>query len=139
MNDVELSTVFSRLTELAIADGPVPDDGNGLDGVWQRTIEASDRDEDWHVAINGDVENDQEAEDFPVEGENPEIPPGRAVIYLGNYVPPAGVLGPLGGQCLVEQTDEGAVSVEDEFLQDVETALIEAGEDIDRPIPLEVA
>ena len=129
----DVSAVFSRFCELAIADGDVPDDGSGFDGVWTRTIEARKRDRDWNVAVNAETERDLEVDDFPREGDSTSVSSGSAVVFLGAW--PAGVVDPVGGQVVVEELDDGPQSLEDEILRDVETELLDAGADIDRTIP----
>jgi hypothetical protein len=129
----DVSAVFSRFCELAIADGDVPDDGSGLDGVWTRTIEARKRDRDWNVAVNAETERDLEVDDFPREGDSTSVSAGSAVVFLGAW--PAGVVDPVGGQVVVEQLDADPRSIEDELLRDVETELLDAGADIERTIP----
>jgi len=125
--------VFVRLCELADADGDVPEDGSGIDDVWTRTITARARDRDWNVAVNGDTDADQQVTGFPRDDDSTTVPAAQAVVYLGAW--PVSVLGPHGGEFGVEELEDGPQSVEDEFLRDVETALLDAGEDIDRTIP----
>lgn len=124
-SDEETSLLFACLCELADAEGAVPEDGSGVDGIWTTTVTARDRDRDWNVALNADLDEELTAEDFPAEGQESEIPAASAVIELGEM--PAGVVGPFDGQLAVEVLDEGPTSIEDELIDDVEAA-IEAAE-----------
>jgi len=53
----QVSKLFAQLAELADAEGAVPEDGSGIDGVWTTTVPAEDRDRDWTVAMNADTES----------------------------------------------------------------------------------
>lgn len=130
-----ISTVFARLAELADAEGAVPEDGSGIGGVWTTTVTAGDRDRDWNIAMNADTENEHEIEGFPSEDDTTSVRAGAATIWLGRM--PAGVLNPFGGQFFVEVREDGPTSIEDEVLRDIESALLEAGADIERTIPNE--
>jgi len=96
-------------------------------------VPAPDRDRDWKIAVNADVERERTATDYPREGDATEIPPGRAAVHLGAW--PAGVVGPHGGTVAVEELSEPQ-SIEDELLRDVETAILDAGLYIERTVPL---
>ena len=119
----QVSLLFARLSELADAEGDVPDDGSGIDGVWTTTVPARDRDRDWNVAMNADTDQEHTVEGFPGEEDEISIRAGSATVWLGRW--PAGVLGPFGGQLAVEQLDDGPQSIEDELIDDVD-ARIEA-------------
>lgn len=82
--------------------------------------------------MNGDVDQERTVGDFPRDDDETAVPAGRAVIYLGAW--PAGVVGPFGGEILVKEFEDGPISFEDELLRDVESALLDAGEDIERKI-----
>jgi len=105
-----VSAVFTRLSELAIADGDVPDDRSALDTVWTRTIEARQRERDWNVAINLKTDQEQTVDGFPDDDDETTIPPGRAILYLERW--PAGVVGSFGGQIIVEELEDGPRSPE---------------------------
>ena len=119
----QVSLLFSRLAELAAAEGDVPEDGSGIDGVWTTIVPARDRDRDWKVAMNADTNQEHTVADFPGEGHETAIPAASATVWLGRW--PAGVLDPFGGQLVVEQLDDGPQSIEDELIDDV-TRQIEA-------------
>ena len=126
MSDEQVSLLFSRLAELAAAEGDVPEDGSGIDGVWTTIVPARDRDRDWKVAMNADTDQEHTVEAFP--GDDVSIPAGSATVWLGRW--PAGVLGPFGGQLAVEQLDDGPQSIEDELIDDVDARIeaLEAGD-----------
>lgn len=113
----QLSLAFVRLTELADAEGAVPEDGSGIDGIWTTTVCAPERDRDWNIAMNADTEDERVAEDFPSEGLSATLEPAQAVIHLGDW--PVGVLSPYGGEVLVED-EYDPHAVEDELIDDVE-------------------
>jgi hypothetical protein len=117
----QVSVLFVRLCELAEAEGEVPDDGSGVDGVWSTTVEAAERDRDWNVAVNADTGSEQEIHDFPGEGDSPSLRAGAATVWLGRT--PAAVLTPFGGTLGVEQLDDGPKSIEDELIADVEARI----------------
>lgn len=125
----QVSYLFVRLAELAEAEGAVPEDGSGVDGVWTTTVPARERERDWNIALNAEVDEERTVEDFPAEGDETTVPPIRAVIELGRW--PAGVLGPHGGQVLVEELEDGPQSLEDELIEDVEARIehLEGGAD----------
>lgn len=125
----QVSELFYQLTQLADAEGAVPEDGSGIDGIWSTTVPARDRDRDWAIAINADVDDERTIEEFPGEDETTVIPPGRAVIHLGRW--PAGVITPTGGQLAVEELDDGPQSIEDELIDDVEARIETFGDDGD--------
>ena len=125
----QVSYLFVRLAELAEAEGAVPEDGSGVDGVWTTTVPARERERDWNIAMNADVEEEIAVEDFPGEGDETTVPPIRAVIELGRW--PAGVLGPHGGQVVVEELEDGPQSLEDELIEDVEAQIEHLEEDAD--------
>jgi hypothetical protein len=124
----QVSLLFSRLAELAAAEGEVPEDGSGIDGVWTTTAPARDRDRDWNVAMNADTEQEHAVKDFPGDGDETTIRTGSATVWLGRM--PAGVLGPFGGQLAIEQLDDGPQSIEDELIDDVDARIeaLEAGD-----------
>ncbi len=124
----QVSLLFSRLAELAAAEGDVPEDGSGIDGVWTTIVPARDRERDWKVAMNADTNQEHTIEDFPGEGDETAIRSASATVWLGRW--PAGVLGPFGGQLVVEQLDEGPQSIEDELIDDVDARIeaLEAGD-----------
>lgn len=127
----QVSALFVRLAELADAEGEVPDDGSGVDGVWTTTVPARNRDRDWNIAMNADTEEEHTVDDFPGEDDETSIRAGSATVFLGRW--PAGVLNPYGGQLAVEQLDEGPKSIEDELIADVEArikTLSEEGNDV---------
>jgi len=128
MSDEQVSLLFSRLAELAAAEGDVPEDGSGIDGVWTTIVPARDRDRDWKVAMNADTNQEHTVVDFPGEGDETAIRAGSATVWLGRW--PAGVLGPFGGQLAVEQLDDGPQSIEDELIDDVDARIeaLEAGD-----------
>jgi hypothetical protein len=117
----QVSALFVRLSELADAEGAVPEDGSGVDGVWTTDIPARDRDRDWTVAMNADLEGEQAVQDVPRDGMESTIAPGRATVWLGAM--PAGVLSPHGGQLAVDVRDGGPQSIEDELIADVEARI----------------
>ncbi len=121
----QVSKLFAQLAELADAEGAVPEDGSGIDGVWTTTVPAEDRDRDWTVAMNADTEERHNAEDVPTEGDYTSLQPGTAMVWLGEW--PAGVLNPHGGQIVVEQADAGPQSLEDELIADVDARIEEVG------------
>lgn len=125
----DVSALFARLCELAEADGAVPDDGSGIDGVWTRTIIARDRRRSWNVAMNADTDTEHTIGDYPREGMNTSVPAGKAVVHLGAW--PAGVVGPTGGELAVENTPAGLNPIEPELLGDVRAAIRDAGGDLD--------
>lgn len=111
--------LLGELARLAGAEGVVPDDGSGVDGIWTTTVPARERDDrDWRIAMNADTGQELVATDFPNEGDESSIPPGRAVVYLGGW--PAGIVGPGGGEIVVEVLDDGPQSMEDELIGDVQ-------------------
>lgn len=111
--------LFGEFAQLANAEGAVPDDGSGVDGIWTTTVPARGRDDkNWHIALNADTGQERVATDFPDEGDESSIPPGRAVVYLGGW--PAGIVGPDGGEIVVEVLDDGPQSLEDELIGDVQ-------------------
>ena len=124
----QVSLLFSRLAELANAEGDVPDDGSGIDGVWTTTVPARDRDRDWNVAMNADTDQEHTVEGFPGEEDDVSIRAGSATVWLGRL--PAGVLNPFGGQLAVEVVDDGPQSIEDELIDDVDARIeaLEAGD-----------
>jgi len=122
----QVSALFVRICELAKAEGDVPEDGSGIDGVWSAVITGRGRDRDWTVAINADTDERHTAEDVPSEGDRTSLEPGTAMVWLGDW--PAGVLNPHGGQLVVEQLEEGPQSIEDDLIADIE-ARIEEVED----------
>lgn len=124
-----VSLLFERLAELADAEGVVPDDGSGVDGVWTTTVPARGRERDWNVAMNADTDQERTVEDFPDDGDTISIRAGAATIWLGSW--PAGVLDPFGGQLAVEILDERPQSIEDELIGDVEARIkaLEGGDD----------
>ena len=124
----QVSLLFTRLAELAAAEGDVPEDGSGIDGVWTTIVPACDRDRDWKVAMNADTNQEHTVGDFPGEGDETAVRAGSATVWLGRW--PAGVLGPFGGQLVVEQLDEGPQSIEDELIDDVDARIeaLEAGD-----------
>jgi hypothetical protein len=122
----QVSLLFTRLAELAAAEGDVPEDGSGIDGVWTTIVPARERDRDWKVAMNADTNQEHTVEDFPGEGDETTIRAAAATVWLGRW--PAGVLGPFGGTLAVEQLDDGPRSIEDELIDDVD-ARIEALEE----------
>ena len=117
----KVPTLFARLAELAAADGAVPDDGSGIDGVWTTTVPASHHDRDWQVAINCDTETEHTIEDLPREGDTTALRPASATVWLGSL--PAGVCTPRGGAVVVQATIEGPSSIEAELLADIEASL----------------
>ena len=117
----QVSMLFSLLAELAAAEGDVPEDGSGIDGVWTTIVPARDRDRDWKVAMNADTNQEHTVADFPGEGDETAIRAASATVWLGRW--PAGVLGPFGGQLAVEQLDDGPQSIEDELIADVEVKI----------------
>ena len=123
----QVSLLFARLAKLAGAEGDVPEDGSGIDGVWTTTLPARDRERDWNVAMNADTDQEHTIEDFPGDGDDVSIRAGSATVWLGRW--PAGVLGPFGGQLAVEQLDDGPQSIEDELIDDVDARIeaLEAG------------
>ncbi|WP_049979340.1 hypothetical protein [Halolamina rubra] len=121
----QVSKLFARLAGLADAEGAVPEDGSGIDGVWITIVPAIDRDRDWTVAMNADTEERHNAEDVPAEGDRTSLQPGTAMVWLGEW--PAGVLNPHGGQIVVEQADAGPQSLEDELIADVDARIEEVG------------
>lgn len=131
----EVTAIFSRLCELAIADGDVPEDGSGLDSVWTRDLDSRRRDKDWKIAMNPDTQNEERVEGFPVEGSESSIPAGAAVIHYGDW--PVGIVRPTHGQLGWEESkdDPEANAIEDDLLRDLEDELIDAGEEIERTIP----
>jgi hypothetical protein len=124
----QVSLLFSRLAELADAEGDVPEDGSGIDGVWTTIIPARDRDCDWKVAMNADTNQRHTVADFPGEGDKTAIRAASATVWLGRW--PAGVLDPFGGELVVEQLDDGPQSIEDELIDDVDAQIeaLEAGD-----------
>jgi DNA-binding PadR family transcriptional regulator len=129
-----VTAIFSRLCELAIADGDVPEDGSGLDSVWTRDLESRRRDKDWKIAMNPNTEAEERIEGFPVEGSASSIPAGAAVIHYGDW--PVGIVRPTHGQLAWEESkdDPEANAIEDDLLRDLEDELIDAGEEIERTI-----
>lgn len=123
-----VSLLFGRLAELAAAEGEVPEDGSGIDGVWTTTVPARNRERDWNVAMNADTGQEHTVEDFPGDSDDVSIRAGSATIWLGRW--PAGVLDPFGGQLAVEQLDDGPQSIEDELIDDVDARVeaLEAGD-----------
>ncbi|WP_323190429.1 hypothetical protein [Halostella sp. PRR32] len=117
----QVSKLFTRLAELADAEGAVPEDGSGIDGTWTTTIPARDRDRDWSVAMNADVDEDHVVEDIPSEGDETTVQAGSATVWLGRW--PAGVIHPFGGQVAAEQIDNGPQSIEDELIADIEARI----------------
>lgn len=124
----QVSLLFSRLAELADAEGDVPEDGSGIDGVWTTIVPARDRDRDWKVAMNADTNQEHTVADFPGEGDETAIRAASATVWIGRW--PAGVLDPFGGELVVEQLDDGSQSIEDELIDDVE-ARIAGFEEVD--------
>lgn len=124
----QVSLLFARLAELADAEGDVPDDGSGIDGVWTATVPTRDRERDWNIAMNADTNQEHTVEGFPGEDDEITIRAGSATVWLGRW--PAGVLGPFGGQVAVEQLDDGPQSIEDELIDDVDARIeaLEAGD-----------
>lgn len=119
----QVSALFAQLCELADAEGAVPNDGSGIDGVWSRTIPAQDRERDWTVALNADTEQEHTVEDVPIKGSEATIRAGAATVWLGET--PAGVLDPYGGQLAIEMGDDGPQSIEEELIADVEAQIEE--------------
>lgn len=117
----QVSLLFYRLAELADAEGDVPDDGMGIDGVWTTIVPARDRDRDWKVAMNADTETERTIEGFPGEDDETSIEPGQSIVWLGRW--PAGVITPFGGQLAAEQLDDGPQSIEDELIDDIEARI----------------
>jgi hypothetical protein len=124
----QVPLLFTRLCELAEADGAVPEDGSGVDGVWTTTVPAPNRDREWNIALNADVDEDHVVEGFPVDGDDTDVPAARAAIHLGRM--PAGVIGAGGGGCAVETLDDGPQSIEDELIDDIDAQIeaLEAGD-----------
>ena len=124
----QVSLLFARLAELAAAEGDVPADGSGIDGVWTTTVPARDRDRDWNVAMNADTDQEHTFEGFPGEEDESFIRPLSATIWLGRT--PVGAFGPFGGELTFEQTDDGPQSIEDELISDVDARIeaLEAGD-----------
>jgi hypothetical protein len=123
----QVTELFVRLAELADAEGAVPDDGSGIDGVWTTTVPAQHRDRDWNIAINADAEKERTVEGLLDEDDETSIPPGRAVIHLGRW--PAGMITPFGGHVAAEELDDGPQSIEDELIDDVNAQIEEVGPD----------
>jgi hypothetical protein len=117
----QVSMLFSLFAELAAAEGNVPEDGSGIDGVWTTTVPARARERDWKVAMNADTNQKHTVEGFPGEGDETAIRAASATVWLGRWG--AGILGPFGGQLAVEQLDNGPQSIEDELIADVEAKI----------------
>lgn len=129
------SPVFRRLVRLAALDGGLETKTRA--SVWRATIDARDRDADWHVAINPDLRGQVEIQDYPLPGKKTRILGGRALIYLGEL--PAGATGPRGGYFVkLENLDvqEDAArekgDLVDELLRDLEAELRDQGADLDQ-------
>jgi hypothetical protein len=122
------SLLFTRLAELANAEGAVSEDGSGIDGVWTTTVPAHDRERDWNVAMNPDTDQEHTVEDFPGDGDDVSIRAGSATVWLGRW--PAEVLGAFDSQLAVKQLDDRPQSIEDELIDDVDARIeaLEAGD-----------
>lgn len=114
----EIPQLYFELCELAQAEGVVPEDGSGIDGIWTTSVRARDRDRDWNVAMNADLDDELEAEDFPRDSMSTSVEPAMAVLHLGAM--PVGVIGPGGGQIAGEIEVGEFRSAEDEFTEDVQ-------------------
>lgn len=124
--EVQVTLLFSRLVELADAEGAIPDDGSGVDGVWTTTVTARDRDRDWRIAINAEPDEERTATDFPAEGRDTDVPAGHASLFLGET--PVGAAGPFGGTVAAEIEDGTPTTIEDELVDDIEARLAELQE-----------
>jgi len=121
-----------KFAQLADAEGDVPDDGSGIDGIWTTTVPARDRDDqDWHIAMNANTDDETEAIDFPSEGDVTTVPKAGAVVYL--HRTPAALVGPGGGSLAVKHYASGPDSIEDELIADVDARLEEAESGGDSP------
>lgn len=125
----QVPELLAALAQLAEVEGVVPDDGSGIDGIWTTTVPAPQRERDWRVAMNADLEEELTVDGWPGDDDQTSVGPGQAVIHLGRW--PAGVIGPGGGEVLVEEVDADPQSIEDELIADVD-AQIEALQDGDR-------
>ena len=114
----KVPTLFARLAELATADGAVPNDGSGIDGVWTTTVPASHHDRDWQVAINCDTETEHTVENIPRKGDTTAPRPASATVWLGTM--PADVCTPRGGSLVVQATIEGPTSIEEPLIADID-------------------
>lgn len=124
----QLSKLLVRLTELADAQGDVPEDGSGIDGVWTEEVPDVDRDGHWFVAINADAEQ----REYRVAGERETtIEAFQPHCWWDpDRVVPAAIVGPYGDEQLrpPEAFDR---NVEDQLILSVEAALGELDYDFE--------
>ena len=116
----QVAELFVRLAQVAVAEEH-PDPEIGIEGVWTTTIDATDRDADWQVAMNCDTGTEHTVDDIPTEGDTTTVRPGSATVWLGDH--PAGVVTPTSGTVAVQATIGGPTSIEAELLADLEAQL----------------
>lgn len=120
----DLSAAFTRICDLAIAHGDVPEEG-GVDGI--RTYEIADdtNDETWFIAITDDEDREYR---LPGQDETFSIDAFHAHAWYGfDLIAPAGVLTPHDGQFLVGS--EFDRRTEDQLIASIEAELHALGYD----------